>query len=444
MIEKNEKNFRRNNFFKYVIPSIAAMLVTSLYVVVDGIFVGQGVGKDALGAINIAGPFIMIVVALSMMVTVGGATLCGISLAKNEEQKANKYFALSMCLIICFSFITTLITVFWSGPIVKRLGADEVLASDSATYLKYFTIFCVFFCSSSALAAFVRNDGSPTLSFVGMVIGGLSNIFFDWLFIFPLNMGVKGSAIASGLGQILSCLILLSHFFMKKSRLRFSFKTTKFIDIWEICKRGTPELMNQLFQPITVLCYNLLAMKVFGSIGVDSFSIVYYVLTITVAVFVGLTQGCQPLISKAYGENNEKDEKYYFYMGMIVNVILALIVYLIVALLGKQIIWCFNNDEELINIGYNCMLIYGISFIPSSILIVLISYYTAKKKTMKALLLSTLRCLVFIPLFVFITPMMFGRHCLWLGITIAEIFALITAFIVEVISKHKKPKNKNV
>ena len=439
----NEKKARRKIFFAYVIPSIGAMLVTSLYVVVDGIFVGQGVGHNALGAINIAGPFIMVVVALAMMVTVGGATLSAISLARKEDEKASRYFTISMLLIVVIAALMTLITSIWPEQIVRFLGADDILAEESACYLKYFVMFCVFFCSSSALAAFVRNDGSPNLSFIGMVIGGVSNIFLDWLFIFPLDMGIKGSAIASGLGQILSCAILISHFFMKKSRLKLSLKGFKGGDIVEICKRGTPEFMNQLFQPITVLCYNLLAMKVFGSIGVDAFSIVYYVLTITVAVFVGLTQGTQPLISTAYGENDEEGRKYFFRLGAVVNLALAVLVYVIVALLGKQIIWCFNDNKELIEIGYKCMLIYGISFIPTSLMIVIISDYTAKKQTAKALILSSIRCLVLIPLFVFVTPMMFGDSTLWLGITIAEIVALLIAIIIEKIF-NKVAKNKEL
>ena len=433
----DERKIRRSNFFKYIIPSIGAMLVTSLYVVVDGIFVGQGVGHNALGAINIAGPFIMVVVALSMMVTVGGATLSAIALAKKEEKEASRYFTLSMLLIVAFSVIMTLLTSFASEPIVRLLGADDTLASDAACYLKYFVMFCVFFTSAQALAAFVRNDGSPNLSFVGMVLGGVSNIFLDWLFIFPLEMGIKGSAIASGLGQILSCSILLSHFFMKKAKLKLSLSGFQGHDILEICKRGTPEFMNQLFQPITVLCYNLLAMKVFGSIGVDSFSIVYYVLTITVAIFVGLTQGTQPLISKAYGEGDKEGEKYYLRMGALVNLGLALVVYIFVALLGKQIIWCFNSNEELIEIGYQCMLIYGISFLPTSLMIVIISNYTAKKETLKALSLSSIRCLVLIPIFVFLTPLIFGNSVLWLGITLAELVALGIALLMDKLMKKK-------
>lgn len=366
------------------------------------------------------------------MVTIGGATLTGIALAKKENQNANKYFTISMTLIIAFSILMSLITLFWSEPIVRLLGADDTLAGQSSTYLMYFVIFCVFFCSASALAAFVRNDGSPNLAFWGMLSGGISNIFLDWLFIFPLNMGIKGSAIASGLGQILSCTILMFHFFLKRGQLRISFKGFKGIDIWEIIKRGTPEFMNQLFQPITVLCYNLIAMQVFGSIGVDSFSIVYYILTITVAIFVGLTQGTQPLISQAYGENNKEDELYYLKVGGLLNFALALLVYLIVALAGKQIIWCFNADEQLINIGYQCMLIYGISFLPTSLVIVIISYYSAKKQTGRALIVSCLRCLLFIPLFVFVTPMIFKSASIWLGITIAEIFALILAICLSI------------
>ena len=438
----DERKTRRKNLLSYIIPSIGAMLVTSLYVVVDGIFVGQGVGYDALGAINIAGPFIMVVVALSMMVTIGGATLSAIALAKKEDKEASKYFTISMALIMGFSILMTLITTFFSEPIVRLLGADDNLAKSSATYLQYFVMFCVFFTSSQALAAFVRNDGSPNLSFVGMVAGGVSNIFLDWLFIFPLHMGIKGSAIASGLGQILSFIILSSHFFKKTSKLRVTFSGFRGSDIVEICKRGTPEFMNQLFQPVTVLCYNLLAMKTIGTIGVDAFSIVYYVLTITVAIFVGLTQGTQPLISKAYGEGDNEGESYYFKAGAIINLGLSIVVYLFVALLGKQIIWCFNSDPKLIEVGYSCMLVYGISFLPTSILTVIISRYTAIKDTLKALILSSVRSLVLIPLCVFLTPMLFGDKAMWVGITIAEVIAIGIVFLMNYISKKKASLHK--
>ena len=433
-----EKERRRSEFFKYVIPSIGAMLVTSLYVVVDGIFVGQGIGANALAAINIAGPFIMTIVAMTMMMTVGGATLTAISLGQKKVDQANEYFSVSMKMIISFSLLMMLISVLFPKPIVRLLGANEVLVEDAASYLMFFVLFGIFFCSAMALAAFVRNDGSPRLAFWGMVAGGVSNIFLDWLFIFPLHMGIIGPAIASGLGQTLSCIILLSHFVRKKGQLHMQKTHITKETFKEIFKRGTPEFMNQLFQPITVLCYNLLAIRIYGEIGVAAFSVVYYILTITVSIFIGLTQGTQPLISLSYGQGNRENEKYYYHMGIGLNVLLSLIIYVLMVIFGKPIITAFNADPELVAIGYQCIKIYGISFLFTAINIVVISYYTARKQTANALLLSTLRCLLFIPIFVFLVPMLLGDAGIWLGITVAEIFSLICAAIIDYRGRHNK------
>ena len=372
----------------------------------------------------------MTIVALAMMVTVGGATMTAISIGKGDRESANNYFNVSFKVIFLFSLLMTIIAVLFPKQIVRVLGANEKLVDSAATYLKYFVMFGIFFCSAMALAAFVRNDGSPKLSFWGMVAGGISNIFLDWLFIFPMNMGIKGSAIASGLGQTLSCIILLTHFIKKRGVLRFSKSHGSKGIFKEICKRGTPEFMNQLFQPITVLCYNLIAIRVFGEIGVAAFSVVYYILTISVSVFIGLTQGTQPLISYSYGEGNKVNEKYFYKHGLILNTFLALVIYILMFFFGKGVIRFFNNDPKLVEIGYECIKIYGLSFIFTAINIVNISYYTAIKETKSALILSTIRCLILIPLFVFITPLIFGSKAILMGITVAELFALVGAFII--------------
>ena len=434
----SDKTVQRSTFLKYVIPSIGAMLVTSLYVVVDGVFVGNGIGSDALAAINIAGPFIMTIVALAMMVVVGGATMTAISIGKGEEDTANNYFNVSFKIVLIFSLVMTVIAVLFPKQIVRVLGANDSLVDSAACYLKFFVMFVIFFTGAMVLSAFVRNDGSPKLAFWGMVAGGVSNIFLDWLFIFPMGMGIKGSAIASGLGQTLSCAILLTHFIKKRGVLRFRKSHSSKEIIWEICKRGTPEFMNQLFQPITVLCYNLIAIRVFGEIGVAAFSVVYYILTISVSVFIGLTQGTQPLISYSFGEGNKENEKYFYRHGLILNTVLALIIYVLMFFFGEGVIKFFNSDPTLVDIGYDCIKIYGLSFIFTAINIVNISYYTAIKRTGSALILSTVRCLILIPLFVFIVPLIFGAKAIWVGITVAELFALIGAVIIYKATKKKK------
>ena len=429
---------RSRNFYAYVIPSIGSMLVTSLYVVVDGIFVGQGIGVDALAAINIAGPYIMAIIAVSMMITVGGATMVGISLGQKKVDQANRFFMTSMKLIIGLSLFVTVLSFAFPTQIARLFGASDLLVADTATYLKYFVLFGVFFCSAMALAAFVRNDGDPKLAFWGMISGGIANIFLDWLFIFPLHLGIVGPAIASGLGQTLSCLVLLTHFWRKKGVLHAGKQEFSGADVQEIVKRGTPEFMNQLFQPITVLCYNLLALHFYGEIGVAAFSVVYYVLTITVSVFIGLSQGVQPLMSRSYGEENREDERYYFLKGLGLNFLLALVVYVAMFIFGKPVITLFNSDADLVRISYDCIRIYGLSFMLTAINIVAITYFTSTKRTAKAFTISALRCLVFIPASVFALPALWGEGAVWTGIILAEALSLV---IVGGMLLHQKKKH---
>lgn len=424
MIEVKD-NERKKLFYKYVIPSIGAMLVTSLYVVVDGIFVGRGIGAEALASINIAGPYIMAIIAVSMMITVGGATLTAISFGQSREQEANSYFITSMKMIIAFSLLMTVVSICFPHSIARLFGASDILLEDTAIYLRFFVTFGIFFCSSMALAAFVRNDGAPRLAFWGMVVGGVSNIFLDWLFIFPLQMGIMGAAVASGLGQTLACLLLMTHFWHYRGQLRLHNTVFRLATALEIIKRGAPEFMNQLFQPVTVLCYNLLALNIFGEIGVAAFSVVYYILTITVAAFIGLSQGIQPLISRSFGEGNIRNERYYYLKGMGLNLLLAFIVYLLMFVAGRPIIALFNTEPQLIAIGYDCIRIYGLSFIFTAICIVGITYFTATKRTLQALSISALRSLVFVPTFVFLLPTLLGPGAVWSGIVVAEMLAII-------------------
>ncbi|MGN1418159.1 MAG: MATE family efflux transporter, partial [Acutalibacteraceae bacterium] len=338
-------------FFRYVIPSVGSMLVTGLYFVVDGIFVGRGVGTNGLAAVNLAVPYISLLTAITMMISMGGASLTSIAFGRKENNKANDCFNLSVFMTAVFSLFMSIVSVLFSVPIAHLLGANDVLLSDTAVYLKYYVVFGVFFCGSMVLSAFVRNDGNPLLAFWGMIIGACSNIFFDWLFVFPLKMGIRGAAIASGLGQVLACIILLFHFILKKGKLYFRFPEMKREEIFNILKTGFPEFVNQMNSPVTTFCYNQIVIRVSGEIGMAAFSVIAYLLVIILAIFIGLAQGLQPLFSSSRGEGNIKREQKFLRQGVILNVVLSLAVYAVMLVFGKKIIAIFNPDPEMIRLA---------------------------------------------------------------------------------------------
>ena len=418
---------KSKQFYDFVIPSIGAMLVTGLYIVVDGIFVGQGVGLNGLASVNLAVPFISILTSVTMMITMGGATLTSISLGKNDTKQANNYFNTSLFLVLLFSFGLTIISQLFSVQIASVLGASDTLIQGTADYIKYYILFGIFFSGSMSLSVFVRNDGNPKLAFWGMIIGAVSNIFLDWLFIFPLQLGISGAAIASGLGQVLACLTLSLHFIQKRGKLIIKKPIKQVNIIKNIISIGSPEFITQMSQPVTIFCYNFLVIDYYGEVGVAAFSVISYILVIALSVFIGLGQGIQPLISHSFGVGDLKTQNYFFKKGLKLNVFLSFIVYLLMLVFGKNIIAIFSNDSTVINIAYDCIIVYGISFIFAAINIVYTTFFLATKNTKKSMCIAVSRSFIFNSFFIFATPFIFGESWIWFGIIIAEIMVTVIA-----------------
>ena len=247
--------------FGYIFPAMGGLFVTYLYNVVDGIFVGQGVGATALGAVNIGVPFITFVVAVAAMFPKGGATVVAIRMGRGDEAGANRAFMTAFSLTLLISLILMAVGMVFLQQIVDISGARELskeMREMSADYLFYYAAFSVPMLMSTCLSVFVRNDGSPALSFLGMCVGAVANIFLDWLFIFPFGMGVIGAAVASGLGQIFSTLVLLSHFARKKGKLRIQLFKIDFSLIKKsasvVCQKRLHNLQILLLRSATTLC----------------------------------------------------------------------------------------------------------------------------------------------------------------------------------------------
>ncbi len=345
-------NSKVKQLCSYIFPAVGSLFVTYLYNVMDGIFVGQGVGSAALGAVNIGVPFITFAVAIVAMFPMGGATIIAIRMGRDDKDGANNAFMTALTLTVLTAVILTVAGTVFSQQIVDLSGArklGEEMRRMSADYLFYYSAFSLPMLMSNCLSVFVRNDGSPTLSFVGMCAGAVSNIFLDWLFIFPLQMGVIGAAVASGLGQIVSLLVLLSHFIRKHGNLRIRRFTIQPVLIRKICKRGAPEAVTQLTTPVTALCYNLVLAGLVGDIGVSTYSVLSFIYSLANAVLSGVAQGLQPLWGNSYGKQDTKEINDYFRFGMAINLVLSVLVSAGLILFDEPAIRIFSQDMDLIH-----------------------------------------------------------------------------------------------
>ena len=423
-------NVSWKNLCRYIFPAMGGLFVTYLYNVVDGIFVGQGVGSAALGAVNIGVPFITFAVAVAAMFPMGGGTVVAIRMGREDKEGANHAFMTAFLLTLLASLLLTLIGMAFSRQIVDLSGGrtlSHTMRDMAADYLFYYCAFSVPMLMSTCLSVFVRNDGSPTLSFVGMCVGAGANIFLDWLFIFPMKMGVIGAAIASGLGQVFSVAVLLSHFVRKRGSLRFQRFPVSGALVGKICKRGVPEAASQLTTPVTALCYNLMLAKLVGDIGVSTFSVLNFIYSLVNAILSGTAQGLQPLWGLCYGERDTDGMNLYFRWGIRINAILSVVIYGLLFLFAEPVIQIFNRDPELVQNASAALSLFGLSFIPMALNLIYTAFLYSTKRTLQADAISLSRGVVLKAAAIFCMPVLFGIDVIWLAPFAAELLTLVLA-----------------
>ena len=417
----------------YIFPAVGSLFVTYLYNVMDGIFVGQGVGSAALGAVNIGVPFITFAVAIVAMFPMGGATIIAIRMGRDDKAGANQAFMSALTLTILTAVALTIMGTVFSQQIVDLSGARDLgdeMRRMSADYLFYYSAFSLPMLMSNCLSVFVRNDGSPTLSFAGMCAGAVSNIFLDWLFIFPLQLGVIGAAVASGLGQIVSLLVLLSHFIRKHGNLRIRRFTIQPALIRKICKRGAPEAVTQLTTPVTALCYNLVLAGIVGDIGVYTHSVLRFIYSLANAVLSGVAQGLQPLWGNSYGKRDTKEINDYFRFGITVNLVLSVLVYAGLVFFNEPTICIFSQGIVLVKAASKALPVFALSFIPMALNLIYTSLLYSTKRTRQSDIIAICRGIVIKAIAIFCIPVIWGVKAIWAAPFAAEMITFAIAVVL--------------
>lgn len=426
-------NAKTRSLIGYIFPALGGLFVTYLYNVVDGIFVGRGVGASALGAVNIAVPFITFVVAVTAMFPMGGATVVAIRMGRGDKEGANHGFMTAFTLTLVMAAALMIVGMTCAQEIADVSGARGLspeMRRMSAQYLFYYAAFSIPMLMGTCLSVFVRNDGSPALSFIGMCAGAAANIFLDWLFIFPFQMGIIGAAVASGLGQMLTVLVLLTHFVRRKGDLRFRAFRLSGALIGKVCRRGVPEAITQLTTPVTALCYNLVLARLVGDVGVSTFSILSFIYSLANAVLSGVAQGLQPLWGQCYGRKDGEEMAWYFRSGLAINVVLSALIYGLLFFLDEAVIHIFNKEAELVRTASAALPVFALSFIPMALNLIYTAYFFSTKRTGTANAIAVSRGIAVKALTIFCIPMLFGTNAVWIAPFATEAITLIAAVIL--------------
>lgn len=414
-------NAKQKEIGRYVVPSVASLLVTFLYIVVDGIFVGRGVGADALAAVNIALPFAALITSLADLIAMGGASVAAIRLGRDDTRGASQTASTALLLAIAASAVLCGVGMLYPDAIAAASGANARLLAPTTEYLFYYSAFVIFVVLSICLSAFVRNDGRPGLAFWGMIAGAAANVFLDWLFIFPFGMGLKGAAIASGIGQVLTVAIYMPHFLGGKGRIRLRPLRPPFALAAKIIARGVPEFITQMGQPITVLCFNYAIMRQLGELGVAAYAVICYITSLMFAILIGVAGGMQPLLGRSYGEKNREGLRYFLRAGMLINITASFALYVATVLGGDWVVGIFNSDPALSEIVRDGLAVYGFAFVLASISIMGTAFFFSTKRTGWAMLIAVARGCSLNILFIFLTPAAAGGDAIWFAPCLAEL-----------------------
>ena len=422
----------KKKFINYLIPSVCAMWVFSLYTIVDGIFVGRYVGANALAAVNISMPFINFIFALSILFSIGASTIISIYLGEKKHKKANSIFTLGFVILLILAALIFLIIYFNIEKLAIFLGADTSTIGYVVKYLKTIVFFNGCFMIAYYLEVLCKTDGSPYLSIIGVASAAVTNILLDYIFVAKLHMGVEGAAFATGLSQLLSGLIFLSYFLSKRSNLKLETFKIDFKELKRIILIGFPDSITELATGIVILLFNKFILKNIGEDGLIAYSIISYVNSLVITSMVGITQGMQPLISFYYGQKSFKSIKYIFKLTIISIASMGILAFSISMLFTSDIVSLFLDKSASIylnNLSITALRIYSICFLLLGFNIVISGFFAAIEKPFYATLISLSRGLVIVVAVLFLFTTLFGSTGIWITTTISESLCLIISIL---------------
>ena len=415
---------------RYVFPTMLSNFCFVLFTIIDAIFVGRGVGTNALGAINLVNPFVLLVSAMNLFISVGGVAIYAVHIGKGDHEGANTVFRHGILLLLCAATILSLAGTLFTDSICSLLGAGEAFHQYAVDYLFWYSLFIIPAALSAGLQNYCRNDNAPGLVGMAVIVSSVCNIFGDWLLVFPLAMGTKGAAIATGISQTIGLLIMLTHFARKNGNLRFGKVTLNMGLFREIIAHGLPEGVSQLATPMMKFCMNHVLIERIGDLGVNAFSVVSNIAILSMGIFTGASEGLQPLFGQSYGAKNEKDLKFYFKAGLSISAVGSAVITVLAILLGKQICGLFGADATTTEYVAAALPQFAVGFIITAVNVMISAYLYSTERSALSTSISILRSLIINSAVILILPHMFGNGAIWFSLLVYEAIVLVIAAIL--------------
>ncbi len=433
-------HFTYKKLLRFVLPSIVMMIFTSIYGVVDGVFVSNFVGKTPFAAINLIIPFTMVLGAVGFMLGTGGSAYVSKTLGEGKNEDANRYFSMLIYVTVMAGVVLAVLGLALVKPAAVLLGADEAMLPDCVVYGRILLIALPAFMLQNTFQSFLVTAGKPQIGLAMTVAAGLTNMALDALLIAVFHMGVAGAALATAASQCVGGVVPLFYFARKnKSLLRLV--KTKFEGsvLMKSCTNGSSELLTNVSMSLVSMLYNFQLMRIAGQNGVAAYGVIMYVQFIFVAIFIGYAIGTAPIIGFNYGAGNHEELKNMY--GKSLKLVLGIGAVLMAAAFGFSGILSgifVGYDRELFELTVRGFKIYSVSFFLCGVSIFGSSFFTALNNGLVSAAISFLRTVVFQVIAVLVLPVFWGIDGIWISIVVSEAASLLVTvfFFVKMRGKY--------
>ncbi len=424
-------HFTYQRLLHFCLPSIVMMIFTSIYGVVDGLFVSNFVGKIPFAAINLVMPFIMILGGFGFMIGTGGSALIAKTLGEGRHELADRYFSMLIIMTVILGLILTTIGIVFARRVSILLGATDVMLNDCVIYLRTVLLFISPFMLQNVFQSFLVTAQKPHAGLIVTIIAGLTNMSLDALFIVVFRWGVAGAALATGISQCIGGLLPLVLFLGKNDSLLHLVPTRlEWRPFFLSCTNGMSELMGNISSSIVSMLYNFQLLNYAGENGIAAYGVLMYVQFIFIAIFFGYTIGVGPVIGYHYGAGNHAELKNLLRKSLKLNIIAGISMTILANLFAGALSRIFvGYDPELYAMTKSAFHIFALSFLVCGINIFASAFFTALNNGLVSAVISFLRTLVFQVGSVLILPAFLGLTGIWLSNTFADLMAMLISII---------------
>ena len=432
-------HFSYSKLLRFTLPSICMMVFTSIYGVVDGLFVSNFAGKTPFAAINLVMPFIMILGGMGFMIGTGGTALVSKLMGEGKKDEANSTFSMMLLFTLLLGIVLSAVGFLTMRPVSYFLGATDAMIDDCVLYGRIVTGFTFAFMLQNVFQSFFIAAEKPRLGLIVTVAAGVTNMVLDALFIAVFNWGVAGAAIATGLSQCVGGVLPLIYFLRPNdSLIRFRPTSLRLRPILQACGNGSSELMSNISSSLVGMLYNFQLMRLIGEDGVSAYGVLMYVQFIFVAIFIGYSIGCAPVVSFHFGAQNHSELKSLLRKSVLLmasgGVLLTIAARLLSAPLARLFV---GYDAGLFELTSHAFRLFSWSFLLAGFNIFASGFFTALNNGAISAAISFLRTLVFQTASVLILPLLLDVDGIWWAITVAEIFAFLISLMFLYLKRNK-------